>query len=131
MKNLLYTCVALLLISSVVFVSCKDDEGNDPDPLLGTWVEKSYTQSGCDNPDNNVNETCTSGCDEIVITESNVTIDGASYPYTKTSTTITVTIGGSPTVVTYVITGSTLTITQVHDSSVGGCTNVTVYTRKS
>ncbi|MCB0492315.1 MAG: hypothetical protein KDC93_07855 [Cyclobacteriaceae bacterium] len=133
MKN--YTKVLLFaFIIPMAISSCKDDDETPGAALVGTWEEKSYTSSGCVDPDDNDSFTCTSSCERIVVTENTIKIDtDPAIPYTINGNQLTITqSSGSISVsftVTFEVSGNTLTITQQDDAADGGCKNVSVYTR--
>ncbi len=125
--------IGLILVLPLAFSSCKDDE-NEGASLVGTWEETSYTSSGCIDPADNETYTCTSSCERIVVTGSTITIDNEppiNYTVNGNQITLSQTFGSATITftVTFVLTDTTLTITQQDDASDGGCKNVSVYKR--
>jgi uncharacterized protein (TIGR02145 family) len=122
----------LLFVTSVAlcFVGCKNDEP-DPDQsaeLVGTWEAVSFVATGCSDPTNNYNETCTNACEILVATATGISFDGdGPYAYTTKGNLLTVNLNGDKIVVTYSITGETLMFTFQDSPANGGCKNVSTY----
>ena len=132
MKNY-FKILGLIFLIPLAFSSCKDDENNGAS-LVGTWEEVSFVSSGCVDPADNESFTCTSACERIVVTSNTITIDTEpviNYTVNGNQITATQAFGGGTITftVTFVVTETTLTITQQTDASDGGCKNVTVYNR--
>ena len=126
--SLLTAVVVLALIAS----SCKKDE--DPDPgeaLIGNWTTVKFTYVDCDDPDNDMEETCSGEVceDGLVVTSTHITIQGVdTYEYTVSGNNLTIMLGSSISInATYSITGSTLTVT--FPDFEDGCTFIQTYTR--
>lgn len=127
--------IRFLSIAAIAFIiglsACKDD---DPvNPLIGTWIFTSETTTGCSDPDFNGSETCSTNCDEIVITATTITDDTGSINYKLDGNKIVISesLGGITITITntYSVSGNQLTITDENDS-VFGCKTVTVLTKK-
>lgn len=132
MKNFI-KILGLIFIIPLVFSSCKDDE-NKGASLVGTWEEVSFVSSGCVDPDDNESFTCTSSCERIVVTTNTITIGtepAINYTVNGNQITLSQTFGSATITftVTFVVTETSLTITQQDDASDGGCKNVSVYKR--
>lgn len=132
MKNFI-KILGLIFIIPLVFSSCKDDE-NKGASLVGTWEEVSFVSSGCVDPDDNESSTCTVDCERIVVTANTITIDtepAINYTVNGNQITLSQTFGSATITftVTFVVTETSLTITQQDDASDGGCKNVSVYKR--
>lgn len=132
MKNYIKV-LAIVLAFPIVFSSCKEDEDQGAS-LVGTWRETTYVSSGCLDPTDNENFTCTTSCEELVVTATTVKIGSdpaINYTVNGNQLTVTETLGSATIsiTVTFAVTATTLVITQVDAASDGGCTNVTTYTR--
>ncbi|MEP2773097.1 MAG: lipocalin family protein [Fulvivirga sp.] len=94
-----------MLAAMVAFIltSCGDDDEDSGISLEGTvWVEKSFSSTGCDDPDDNESgsSTCTSSnCSTILLS-------GGTFTSTEIEGGVTETSSG-----TYVVSGNTITVT--------------------
>lgn len=104
---------------------------NDPAPsIVGTWKEKSVIVSGCTNTSLNGSTTCGATCISLIIDSKTVSTNGgAPAPYSISGGTITLMVGSTYTSSTYTVTATTLTIITQYPPAVGGCLNVTTFTR--
>lgn len=125
MKKAILQC-SFFAIACLCIISCKDDDPA-PNSLVGTWSMTKDVASGCDDSADNYDETCTSSCETIVISETTINYDGDSLPYTKTATTISIVDGSLTVTVSYTVNTTTLVITEEASSSFGGCKFVTTY----
>lgn len=120
----------VMALMILLFEGCKND---DPAPdqsaeLIGNWEVVTFVATGCNNPDDNYNETCTSNCEILVATATTLTIDGAGpYPYTTDGNSMTIDFGGDTFVITYSIAGEILTFSAQDSPADGGCKNVSTY----
>lgn len=132
MKNYI-KILGLIFLIPLAFSSCKDDESKGAS-LVGTWEEVSFVSSGCVDPADNESSTCTSSCERIVVTANTITIGtepAINYTVSGNQITLSQTFGSATITftVTFVVTETSLTITQQDDASDGGCKNVSVYKR--
>ena len=85
--------IFLIVITILVFEACNED---DPAPdqsaeLIGSWENVSFVATGCADPADNYNETCTSDCEILVITATTLTFDGEGpYSYTTNGNSMTI-----------------------------------------
>lgn len=123
MKRVTY----LLLISifcQLVLSSCNDNDNDKVNPIVGTWTLTSSTQVDCDNPDNEGTETytCTStDCQKVTFTTDGKYTDEEIVGGVTETQNGTYTLSGNQIitcdatddcgVVTYTVSGDTLTIT--------------------
>ncbi|MGE0587864.1 MAG: hypothetical protein AB7O48_04780 [Cyclobacteriaceae bacterium] len=132
MKNLLRLLTICFVTSLAMLSACKDDD--EANPLIGTWIFKSEATTECSDSDFNGTESCSTDCDEIVITATTITDDTGSSNYTLDGNKIVISgsLGGVTfsVTVTYSISGNQLTITDETDTTFG-CKTVTVFTKKS
>ncbi|XOV91284.1 MAG: hypothetical protein ACFHWX_13840 [Bacteroidota bacterium] len=134
-----YLALALVLILLAFMVSCNEEEDGIINlPLEGTlWVETSYTDEGCTNPDNN--RTDTSVCNDsecysvylydgkIVIVEHEQGVTSKELgTYTLTDNTIIANIFDTSFTINFSIVENQLVISFVEPES--GCTASTTYT---
>ena len=119
-----------LLFMVLLLEGCKND---DPAPdqsaeLIGNWEAISFVATGCADPADNYNETCTSACEILEVTAATLTFDGEGpYAYTTKQNLITINFGGDNFEVAYSISGETLTFTYKDSPADGGCKNVSTY----
>ena len=122
--------IFLIVITILVFEACNKD---DPTPdqsaeLIGSWENVSFVATGCADPADNYNETCTSYCEILEITATTLTSEGdGPYAYTTSGNSMTINSNGGKFVVTYSISGETLTFTNQDSPPDGGCKNVITY----
>jgi len=127
----------LAAMAAFILTSCGDDDEDSGISLEGTvWVEKSFSSTGCDDPDDNESgsSTCTaSDCSTILLSGGTFTttdIEGGvtqtfTGSYTISGNVIMVTLSDGGFSVTYEVTfsisGNTLTISFEDPSD--GCMN--------
>ena len=128
---------ALVLIGTLFIVSCGDDDDTNGLSLVGTtWTEVSSTSQGCDDPADNGTDTCTSGCEKFIFNADGTVSfpggeeEGVVVTYKVSGSTITITIidvefGSFTTSAQFTIVGDLLTITSEDDFD--GCTSIDVY----
>ena len=125
--------VFLMTAMVIAFEGCKKD---DPKPnasaLIGSWEETSYVVTNCTDPlDNEALYECTTICEILEVSATTVTLDGdGPYDYTASGNTVTIDLGPDGTVVvTYSISGTTLTISIQDSLADGGCKTTITYTK--
>lgn len=126
----LFAFLFLFSMASLLIISCKDDDENPANALIGTWKFVSYVASGCTNPDDNENSSCSTDCDTFIFTADKLTIKASGDPdetltYTIKGNEITITDSGIPLTLAFVVSGSTLTLS----NSENGCDIIRTLTK--
>jgi hypothetical protein len=124
----------LILLSvaamATMFDGCNDDneEPSQAELLIGSWQIVSDVVSECTDPNDNYSETCTSSCETMVISKTEITMDGLTFTYTVNGNTLSINMGSGVTLtVNFVVSGSTLTITLKDSLADGNCKYVATY----
>jgi len=109
MKNLKYVLVMFVALTAAV--SCSDENGDDENPIVGTWIV-SESEDGIAvsieatfNEDNKGNMLASINFGDETITENN------DFTWSTSGNKLTMEMNGETEVSTYVIVGNKLTIT--------------------
>ena len=107
---------------------CNTDEQSPGPSLVGIWEAVSSVVTDCTEAANNSNTTCTNACEKLDATSNTILFDGEGpYAYTTKGNSITINFIGVETVVTYSISGETLTFAFQDSPADGGCKYVNTY----
>lgn len=116
--------IFLMVLMILVFEGCKKDDPAPANALVGTWKEVSMVTSNCTDPLDNDTYSCDTDCGILVFTATTVSADGdAPVGYTVSGSTLT----SDGDVLTFSISGTTLTFTYQEIPANGGCKLVMTY----
>lgn len=119
--------IFLMTLVVLAFEGCKKDDPSPNATLVNSWKEVSFVASGCTDPTENESTTCTTSCETLVISATTFSFDGNSFPYTVSGNTMSIEFMGTIYKVSFVISGTSLTITSQDSLADGNCKNVSTY----
>ena len=133
MKNYLQFFAYVIVIAGAI-ISCSKSSPGPVNPLIGSWKQVNSVITGCASVSDNQGLTnCTTDCETFVFTAATLKVITPGSPdellaYKVSGNAITITPNPGVTI-TFIISGTTITLTIVSNAANGSCTAVTTCTK--